>query len=863
MRAAKKAPAEIDPIKIAKKSVADVRRNAKQQIAKGGAKAEKAKERLAAVEKVVDVLSRKAPAIVSADSLEGIPENLKKWAKAQEVVFRPNPGPQTDFLAASEQEVFYGGARGGGKASNVNSYVATPFGFRRMGDLKVGDRICSTDGGVSRILAVHPQGEVDLYRVTTDDGGQTEVTLDHLWLVSLVGTQGQRKMTTGLLIEKLANGAKVMIPTADPVCWVKNGRYNMRKLDPYVLGVLLGDGCLRKTISLASADPELVEDVQSRLLDGRLRKTNSPYQYNLIEAPQTREELKRLGLWDHLAYDKFVPDSYLHAGPEDRLLLLQGLMDTDGTADAEGRLSFCSVSEQLAKDVQFLVRSLGGKATISRKENEHAGAYIVYISIARPVFRLRRKLERQNQEKHVWRAIRSIEPCGRGHAQCITVDHPNSLYVTDDFIVTHNSYAMLVDPLRYCTNRNHRALILRRTMPELRDMIHKSQMLYPKAYAGAKWREQEKEWRFPSGARIEFGYAENITDANRYQGSSYSFIGVDELPQFPSPDIWNFLRSSLRSVDPNLPTYMRATGNPGNVGSFWVKEMFIDPAPPNTRFEVPIKIARPGVGVIETSITRKYIPSTVFDNPYLTYDDNYIAMLASLPEVQRRQFLEGDWSAFDNAAFSEFKVADHVVEPFEIPPGWVRWRACDWGFSSPACVLWFAADPDNNVFVYDELYVKGITADRFARMVVKRDEGAPMQTQILDASVWAMRGDVGPSIAEVMNQNGCRWRPSDRSPRSRKNGKLEVHRRLAMREFGDGTEAPGVRIFSTCRNLIRTLPLLPLDPNDPEDVDTKVEDHAYDAFRYGLSARQMNTLSWDWASSSSQGFTPANARFGY
>ena len=108
-------------------------------------------------------------------------------------------------------------------------------------------------------------------------------------------------------------------------------------------------------------------------------------------------------------------------------------------------------------------------------------------------------------------------------------------------------------------------------MPELRDLINHYQRLYSRAFPGAKWREQEKEWRFQSGAKIEFGYAENMTDVLRYQGQSYTWIGIDELPQYPSPDIYNFLRSSLRSVDPNIPVYMRATGNPGNVGSQLVK----------------------------------------------------------------------------------------------------------------------------------------------------------------------------------------------------------------------------------------------------------------------------------------------------
>ena len=165
------------------------------------------------------------------------------------------------------------------------------------------------------------------------------------------------------------------------------------------------------------------------------------------------------------------------------------------------------------------------------------------------------------------------------------------------------SYAMLVDPLRYCTKQNHRALLIRKTMPELRDMITHSQRLYGKAYPGARWREQEKEWRFPSGARIEFGYADNMTDALRYQGQSYTWIGIDELPQYPTPDIYNFLRSSLRSVDPEIPVFMRATGNPGNVGSQWVREMFVNPSQPNVPFHINIDTP---TGI--KKITRRFIP---------------------------------------------------------------------------------------------------------------------------------------------------------------------------------------------------------------------------------------------------------------
>jgi hypothetical protein len=419
------------------------------------------------------------------------------------------------------------------------------------------------------------------------------------------------------------------------------------------------------------------------------------------------------------------------------------------------------------------------------------------------------------------------------------------------------SYAMLVDPLRYCHKQKHRALLIRRTMPELRDLINHSQQLYSKAYPGAKWREQEKEWKFPSGARIEFGYAENLTDALRYQGQSYTWIGIDELPQYPTEDIYNFLRSSLRSVDPSIPVYMRATGNPGNVGSMWVKNMFVDPAVPNTKFDIDIKTPN---GVKQ--ISRRFIPAKLEDNPYLMQTDDYYAMLASLPEVQRKQFLEGNWEAFEDSSFPEFNKEVHVIKPFDIPRNWMRFRACDWGYSSPACCLWIAIDFDNNLFVYRELYTQKVTADLFARRVLEAEQGEYIRYGVLDSSTWARRGDIGPSIAETMILEGCRWRPSDRSPRSRVAGKLEIHKRLRPDEE---TGYPSLFILDNCINLIRTLPMLPVDKNNPEDVNTHAEDHAYDALRYGCMSRPIHPIKQDFIDKVNEPkrAAPADSVFGY
>jgi len=147
------------------------------------------------------------------------------------------------------------------------------------------------------------------------------------------------------------------------------------------------------------------------------------------------------------------------------------------------------------------------------------------------------------------------------------------------------SFAMLIDPLRYCHAKAHRALILRRSMPELRELIDKSRELYPKAFPGAKFREVEKLWNFPSGAKIEFGFLERDADVYRYQGQAYSWIGFDEITHLPTEFSWNYLASRLRTTDSSIETYLRCTANPGGVGARWVKKRYVEPSDHNKSFK--------------------------------------------------------------------------------------------------------------------------------------------------------------------------------------------------------------------------------------------------------------------------------------
>lgn len=430
------------------------------------------------------------------------------------------------------------------------------------------------------------------------------------------------------------------------------------------------------------------------------------------------------------------------------------------------------------------------------------------------------------------------------------------------------SYATLADPLRDMNHPEFSGLLVRKTTEELRELIQKSQELYPKAIPGIKWSERKSQWTTPRGGRLWMSYLDKDTDVMRYQGQAFNYVAFDELTQWHTPYAWNYMRSRLRTASPDLSLYMRATTNPGGPGHSWVKKMFIDPAKHNTAFwatdietgetlRFPKGHSREG----EPLFKRRFIPASLFDNPYLAEGGDYETMLLSLPEHQRKQLLEGNWDINEGAAFPEFNRNVHVVEPYNIPSGWAKFRACDYGYGSWTGVLWFAVTPAEQLVVYREMYVTKVTATDLADMVLQAEaEDGTIRYGVLDSSLWHNRGDTGPSLAEQMNLKGCRWRPSDRSRGSRVSGKNEIHRRLQVDEF---TEEPQLVFFSTCTNTIAQIPSIPLDKKNPEDVDTNAEDHLYDALRYGIMTRPRSSL-WDYDPTKHRsGFQAADNTFGY
>lgn len=337
-----------------------------------------------------------------------------------------------------------------------------------------------------------------------------------------------------------------------------------------------------------------------------------------------------------------------------------------------------------------------------------------------------------------------------------------------------------------------------------------------------------------NGSKVFFRYVRNEDDAAHYQGRSMDWIGVDELTKHTEKTI-QILLSCLRSPK-GFPALFRATCNPGGIGHGWVKSRYIE----STNY---------GKTVIRDSVTGNklaFIPAQVYDNYVIMQNDPaYVKRLENLPEQEKKAFLYGDWDVFIGQVFSEWQRDKHVIEPFAIPHGWLRFRSMDWGFAKPFSIHWYAVDYDGRIYVYREYYGMkknqpdvGLELDptEVAKEVKHLEVGEDIAYGVADPACWQNDGRIkayangGETVADTFANEGVYWNSADNS---RLQGKMQVHMRLR----GHGKDKPGIKIFSTCQHLIRTLPVLCYDKVKVEDVDTVMEDHAYDELRYALMSR--------------------------
>lgn len=377
------------------------------------------------------------------------------------------------------------------------------------------------------------------------------------------------------------------------------------------------------------------------------------------------------------------------------------------------------------------------------------------------------------------------------------------------------SYGQLIDALLYALKYpGSKQLLLRRTYPDLeRSLVLEHLKLYPKKVYS--YNSSTHRGRFVNGSTVEFGYCDNEKDVYRYQGAEYDTIRFDELTHFTESQ-YIYLISRLRGVN-DYPKQVKSSTNPGGVGHVWVKQRFIDPAPPNTEF-------RSG------HTSRIFLPSRVQDNHFLMdADPEYIERLKAMGEREVRALLYGDWDLTEGRFFPEWDEAVHVKRGFEIPKHWRRYLTMDYGMDMLAAYC-IAVDEQGRGFVYRELYQPGLIISAAAQAVKTLCDGEHMTAYLAPPDLWNSRQETGKSVADWFADYGIML---TKTSNRRVDGWMAVREWLAVQKNEFDERQARLTIFEHCRNLIRTLPQLQPDEKKPEDVANEPHEltHAPDALR--------------------------------
>lgn len=397
---------------------------------------------------------------------------------------------------------------------------------------------------------------------------------------------------------------------------------------------------------------------------------------------------------------------------------------------------------------------------------------------------------------------------------------------------------IIMEALRDVHKPGYKGIILRRTFPELEEMMLRMEQFYP--LLGGHYQSGSKRWKFPAESYIKVGHMQLEKDKYKYKSDEFQFVGLDEASSFTGTQ-YLYMFSRCRSKHPNIKPRFRAGTNPGGEGHKFLKERF------------RIGNVTPGTTIVsKEGLTRVFIPAKLKDNPTLLQNDpDYIKRLMALPEIERLRLLEGVWDAFEGQAIPELNMDVHGIEPFDIPPEWPRYRTMDWGYATPFAVGWWAVDPNGVLFRYREWYgSKGgetpntglrMTASEVARGILEREKpererGISVRPGPADPDMWNPRwatmgkgkslGVVGSSPAEDMMKEGVHFIQADNE---RALGRQSVHKRLELDEEGN----PQMYIFTTLSDFWRTMPQLREWDTNPEIIENKnVEDHIFSEVRY-------------------------------
>lgn len=630
--------------------------------------------------------------------VEGIANNSEGDFEIGEMATHEKQKRALEILTDKQNEEFlYGGAAGGAKAQPLSAKIYTPFGYKLMGDVKVGDVIKSPSGGNTNVIGVHPQGKKKIYEVEFIDGAKTKCCGDHLWNVWYASRKSKQEkrsgkgkvQTTEMLIKNLHKNP--IIPLTKPLEFtVPVNRYTTpiwKSIDPYILGCLIGDGGLTKQIGFTTIDEDIINLISNRL-DSKftVNKLKQDYAYSITQ--NERDEngypinemyncIKDLGLNCKSEF-KFIPEKLKHSPVKVRFDLIKGLMDTDGTVDKRGHCSYSTSSEKLALDFQYVVRSLGYKATISRSKTTHLDSFNIYIQgeDCSKLFNLKRKKERcvkfNGGFSEVGRRITSIKEVGFEEAQCITVDAIDSLYVTDDFIVTHNSWTgaswILLSCLAYPGSS---WFIARNQLKDLLGSVLKTINKVSKAYGitGFKFNAQKNFIQFDNGSFIDL-----IEVAYKPSDPMYEDLGSTEYTGGWIEEIGEIHEMAAVVLGTRIGRHMNSelglkkklfmTCNPKQN---WGKIKFYDKHVNGSLYKENEMLMDNG----RKRVQRIYLNCLVVENPFIDQDyiDGLMAKALDHKPTYERLF-KGNWDYDDNPyQLAEQEMIDAIFDNDHVPSG--------------------------------------------------------------------------------------------------------------------------------------------------------------------------------------------------
>jgi hypothetical protein len=477
---------------------------------------------------------------------------------------RPQEGFQEEFVRSNIDVVFGGGVLGSGKRLSINELVLTPNGWVKNGDLKVGDYVNTPFGNPAKVLNVYDFKNCDCYLLTTSDGRKVECDLEHLWAIRTKkqlqkyredGDVGRHLTicTTETLIERLKNGQKSYIP----IPHAQEFEEKDLPIHPYVLGVLIGDGCLTdKTwvfdtaFCISNTEQDIINKVAffSETTRVYVQPNCHSKKFYSPKAKAYKEYCQSVGL-NTYSYERFIPKEYLFSSIKQRRQLLEGLFDTDGSVAKNGSFRYSTESKKLCDGVVALCRSLGYIVTVSLDNRE--GKYTkdkcfeIRIQTDEKIFSSQKHIDRWKEvyskpkryirkRSHVY--VESIEWIKKDDARCILIDDPLHLYIAGDFLTTHNSFGAVLSVAEPSDDGNFRGLFLRNNLGDLRsgggllDNFREAFGDYIEIVESG-----EPRVTFPSGARIDVTHVSDQTREKvlqRFKGRQYDFIYFDELTGF-------------------------------------------------------------------------------------------------------------------------------------------------------------------------------------------------------------------------------------------------------------------------------------------------------------------------------------------